>query len=49
MAIEIKAPPYRVFNIAPAIKPGAMEKTKSFLANDKIQSDLGFPGIEVED
>ena len=49
MAIEVKAPPYRIFNIAPAIKPGAMEKSKSFLANDKIQADLGFPGQEVAD
>ena len=49
MAIETKAPPYRVFNIAPAIKPGSMESSKSFLANEKIQADLGFPGNNVAD
>ena len=49
MAIEIKAPPYRVFNIAPAVNPGAMENTKTFVANDKIQTALGFPVFETED
>jgi hypothetical protein len=49
MAIEIKAPPYRVFNIAPAVKPGAMEETKTFVANDKIQENLGFPVFETTD
>ena len=49
MATEIKAPPYRVFNIAPAIQPGAMDGLKSFVANDKIQNDIGFPAFETED
>ena len=49
MAIDIKAPPYRVFNIAPAVKPGAMENTKTFIANDKIQGALGFPVFDTPD
>ncbi len=49
MSAEIKAPAYRVFNIAPAIQPGAMEGTKSFVANDKIQEAIGFPGVIPDD
>lgn len=49
MAAEIKAPAYRVFPIAPAVQPGAMAETKSFVAGDKIQEALGFPGQLVED
>ncbi|HKB60119.1 MAG TPA: (Fe-S)-binding protein [Gallionellaceae bacterium] len=49
MAGEITAPPYRVIPIVPALKPGAMEGTKPFIANDKIQEALGFPGELVED
>ncbi|MHB1301663.1 MAG: 4Fe-4S dicluster domain-containing protein, partial [Burkholderiales bacterium] len=49
MATEITAPPYRVIPIIPAIKPGAMEGLKPFVANDKIQEALGFPGELVED
>ncbi|CAG0123947.1 hypothetical protein RHDC2_00280 [Rhodocyclaceae bacterium] len=49
MAAEIKAPAYRVFPIAPAVQPGAMAETKSFVASDKIQEALGFPGQLVED
>jgi len=49
MAIEIKAPPYRVFNIAPAVTPGSMESTKTFVANDKIQQALGFPVFDTPD
>ena len=49
MAGEITAPPYRVIPIVPALKPGAMEGTKPYIANDKIQEALGFPGELVED
>jgi len=49
MAAEITAPPYRVIPIIPALKPGAMEGLKPFVANDKIQEALGFPGQLVED
>ncbi len=49
MASEITAPPYRVIPIIPAIKPGAMEGLKPFVASDKIQEALGYPGELVED
>jgi len=49
MATEITAPPYRVIPIIPAIKPGAMEGLKPFVANDRIQEALGFPGGLVDD
>jgi len=49
MAAEITAPPYRVIPIIPALKPGSMEGTKPFIANEKIQADLGFPGELPED
>ena len=49
MATEISAPPYRIIPIIPAIKPGAMEGLKPFVANGKIQQALGFPGELVED
>ncbi len=46
--VEVTAPPYRTIPIIPALEPGAMAGTKSFLANEKIQNDLGFPGTLVE-
>ncbi len=49
MAANISAPPYRVIPIIPAIKPGAMEGLKPFVASGKIQEALGFPGELVED
>lgn len=49
MAANISAPPYRVIPIIPAIQPGSMEGTKPYLANEKIQTALGFPGELVED
>ena len=48
MAAEITAPPYRVIPIVPALKPGAMEGLKPFVASDKIQEALGFPGKLAE-
>ena len=49
MAAEITAPAYRIIPIIPVLKPGAMAETKSFLANDKIQEALGFPGALPDD
>jgi len=46
---DVAAPPYRVIPIIPALKPGAMEQTHPFVANDKIQEALGFPGHLVDD
>jgi len=49
MAAEITAPAYRVIPIIPALKPGAMEGLKPFVANEKIQADMGFPGVLPDD
>ena len=49
MSATITAPAYRIIPIIPAIKPGAMENARSFVANDKIQEALGFPGHLIDD
>lgn len=49
MAADIKAPAYREFPISPAIQPDSMVNVKSFVASDKINEALGFPGSLVED
>jgi Fe-S oxidoreductase len=49
MAAEITAPAYRVIPIIPALKPGAMAESKPYIASDKIQEALGFPGTLPDD
>ena len=49
MAAEIKAPPLRAFPSIPALKPDAMVDCKAYVANEKIQSAIGFPGSLPED
>lgn len=44
MAAEITAPPYRIIPIVPELKPGAMEASMPYVASDKIQEAIGFPG-----
>ncbi|MDP1996979.1 MAG: (Fe-S)-binding protein, partial [Gallionella sp.] len=46
---DITAPAYRVIPIIPVLKPGAMEGVKSFVASDKINEAIGFPGHLVDD
>src|SRR5512146_48767 len=48
-AEEIKVPAYRQYPVGPALEPGSMENVRSFVANDKIQEAIGFPGTLVED
>ncbi|HEY5308580.1 MAG TPA: (Fe-S)-binding protein, partial [Casimicrobiaceae bacterium] len=49
MAAEIKAPPLRAEPGAPqALLPGAMSASKPYVANDKMQQALGFPGELVD-
>jgi Fe-S oxidoreductase len=48
MAAEIKAPPLREFPSPPPILPGAMEKSRPYVASDKIQQAIGFPGQLTE-
>ena len=43
MAAEVKAPPLREFPSPPPILPGAMEKSRPYVASDKIQQAIGFP------
>jgi Fe-S oxidoreductase len=44
MAAEVKAPPLREFPSPPPLAPGAMDKSRPYVANDKIQTAIGFPG-----
>jgi len=44
MAVEIKAPPLREFPTPPPLVPGAMEKSRPYVASEKIQEAIGFPG-----
>jgi Fe-S oxidoreductase len=46
---DITAPAFRVIPIIPALKPGAMEGKGPFVANEKMQEALGFPGQLVDD
>ena len=46
---DIVAPAYRTIPIIPALKPGAMEGKGPFVANEKINEAIGFPGQLVED
>ncbi len=41
---EVKAPPLREFPTPPPLLPGAMEKSRPYVASDKIQQAIGFPG-----
>jgi Fe-S oxidoreductase len=45
---EITAPPYRVIPIVPALQPEAMAHSKPFVANEKINEAIGFPGKLAE-
>ena len=44
MAAEVKAPPLREFPAPPPLAPGAMDQSKPYVASDKIQTAIGFPG-----
>jgi len=44
----VKAPPLRPFPSIPALQPDAMAASKPYIATDKIQEPLGFPGQLVE-
>jgi Fe-S oxidoreductase len=48
MAAEVKAPPLREFPTPPPIAPGSMEKSRPYVASDKIQQAIGFPGELTE-
>lgn len=46
---DIVPPAYREFPIVPKLIPGAMEGKGPFVASDKINEALGFPGHLVDD
>ncbi|MBK9161193.1 MAG: (Fe-S)-binding protein [Nitrosomonadales bacterium] len=46
---DVTAPPFRVIPIVPALKPGSMEGKGPYLANEKMQEALGYPGKLVDD
>ena len=41
---DVTAPPLREHPTPPALAPGAMEKSRPYVANEKIQQAIGFPG-----
>jgi Fe-S oxidoreductase len=43
------APALREFGEIPALQPGSMAGSKPYVANEKIQEAIGFPGALVED
>ncbi len=46
---DVTAPPLRPFPVAPRIAPDAMAASKPYVANEKMQEALGFPGSLVDD
>lgn len=44
MAADIKAPPLRAYPTIPALVPDAMAQVTPYVASDKIQEAIGFPG-----
>ncbi len=49
MAAIIKAPALREFPSVPALQPDAMVECKAYVANEKIQTAIGFPGTLPDD
>jgi Fe-S oxidoreductase len=46
---DVTAPPLREFPVPPAVLPDAMAASKPFVATEKMQEAIGFPGALVED
>ena len=44
MAAEVKAPALRPFPVVPALLPGAMAESKPYVAAEKLNEAIGFPG-----
>jgi Fe-S oxidoreductase len=49
MATSVQAPALRRIPIVPALEPGAMAATRSYVASEKIQESVGFPPKLVDD
>ncbi|MEZ5658132.1 MAG: (Fe-S)-binding protein [Burkholderiaceae bacterium] len=48
-APKVQAPALREFPVSPAIAPDAMAGVKPYVANEKIQEGVGFPGALDDD
>ena len=48
-AEKITAPPLREYPCVPMLMPGAMAGVKPYVANEKVQEEVGFPGKLVDD
>ncbi|MBL0143993.1 MAG: (Fe-S)-binding protein [Betaproteobacteria bacterium] len=46
---DVIAPALREFPVPPALRPDAMAESKPFVATEKMQAAIGFPGTLVED
>ena len=46
---DVTAPPLREFPVPPALKPDAMAGSKPYVATEKMQEAIGFPGKLVDD
>jgi Fe-S oxidoreductase len=46
---DVTAPPLREFPVSPALLPDAMAGSKPYVATEKMQEALGFPGALVDD
>jgi len=46
---DVTAPPLRPFPVAPPVVPDAMAASKPYVATEKMQEALGFPGSLVDD
>jgi Fe-S oxidoreductase len=46
---EVKAPPFQGLPLMPALQPDVMATSKPYVASDKINEAIGFPGTLVPD
>ena len=46
---DVTAPPLREFPVPPAIQPDAMAASQPYVATEKMQEAIGFPGKLVDD
>ncbi len=46
---DVKAPPFQGLPLIPALQPGVMGESKPYVASDKINEAIGFPGTLVPD
>ena len=47
-AAQVQAPPLKAYPVIPILARGAMADSKPYVASDKMNEALGFPGQLVE-